>query len=80
MAKEKPGGHKGAAFIAPTDTSCKYTGCRKTVAKFSFCAEHFNWFKFGLINKSGEHVPDFDKKFDHFIRQKPRQEAGKETA
>ena len=45
---------------------CKCVGCKKTEARFTFCDEHYEWFKFGLISKTGQKVPDFDKKFDHF--------------
>jgi hypothetical protein len=45
---------------------CKCGGCKKTQARFSFCTEHYEWFKFGLISKAGARVSDFDKKFDHF--------------
>ena len=46
---------------------CKCQGCKKTSARFTFCADHYEWFKFGLINKGGQKVPDFDKKIDHFM-------------
>ncbi len=46
--------------------SCKCGGCKKPQARFTFCPEHYEWFKFGLINKAGQRVVDFDKKFDHF--------------
>ncbi len=45
---------------------CKCAGCKKPEARFTFCHEHYEWFKFGLINKAGHRVPDFDKKFDHY--------------
>ena len=45
--------------------ACKGQGCKKPQARCSFCDQHYEWFKFGLVNKEGKHVPDFDKKFDH---------------
>lgn len=45
---------------------CKFKGCKHNPAKFGFCGEHFDEFKFGLINKHGEWVPDYEKKVDQF--------------
>lgn len=46
--------------------SCKCEGCKRPQARFTFCSEHYEWFKFGLITKAGHRVVDFEKKFDHF--------------
>ncbi len=46
---------------------CKCQDCKKESARFSFCTEHFDWFKFGLITKKGEKVSDFERKFEHFL-------------
>jgi hypothetical protein len=62
MGKDKKTEQVGMAFAQ----HCKCEGCKKTEAKFTFCNEHYEWFKFGLINKMGKKVPDFDKKFDHY--------------
>lgn len=51
---------------------CRFNKCRGAVTKYGFCNEHFDQFKFGLLNKHGEPVPDFEKKFDHFLRQKAK--------
>lgn len=45
---------------------CKFKGCKHSPSKYSFCKEHFDQFKFGLINKNGEYVPDYEKKVDQF--------------
>lgn len=45
---------------------CPYKSCKSKPQQFSFCTEHFQQFKFGLINKKGEHVPDYEKKFGHY--------------
>ena len=45
---------------------CKCGGCKKPQSRFTFCSEHYEWFKFGLITKVGLKVADFDKKFDHY--------------
>lgn len=49
---------------------CKFRGCKHTPSKFSFCQEHFEHFKFGLINKGGEFVPDYEKKLDQFQKRR----------
>ena len=45
---------------------CKCEGCKKPEARFTFCNDHYEWFKFGLITKQGKKVGDFDKKSEHF--------------
>ena len=45
---------------------CKCEGCKKPEASFTFCSEHYDWFKFGLITKTGKKVSDFDKKQGHY--------------
>lgn len=52
---------------------CKCEGCKKPEARFTFCNEHYEWFKFGLITKMGKKVGDFDKKFDHFQSYQEKQ-------
>lgn len=46
---------------------CKAQECKKEGTRMGFCAEHYEWFKFGLINKKGEKVPDFERKFEHYL-------------
>lgn len=49
---------------------CKVKGCKHSPSKFEFCAEHFDQFKFGLINKHGENCPDYDKKEEQYSHWK----------
>lgn len=49
---------------------CKVKGCKHNPSKFEFCAEHFDQFKFGLINKHGEPCQDFDKKEEQYLHWK----------
>jgi hypothetical protein len=56
---------------------CKCDGCKKPESKFTFCNEHYEWFKFGLITKMGKKVGDFDKKHDHYMAYLDRQKAYK---
>jgi len=46
--------------------ACAFPGCKTKVKRFGFCAEHYEQFKFGLIKKTGEPVPDYEKKFEHY--------------
>jgi len=45
---------------------CCFQGCKGDDSKFGFCAEHYKYFKFGLVKKNGQKVSDFEKKFEHF--------------
>lgn len=45
---------------------CVAQGCKASEKQFTFCSDHFEWFKFGLLKKGGERVMDFDKKLEHF--------------
>lgn len=45
---------------------CQAVGCKSEPKRHEFCDEHFRQFKFGLINKKGENVSDYDKKYDHY--------------
>jgi hypothetical protein len=45
---------------------CKVKGCKANPSKFEFCQEHFDQFKFGLINKQGEPCLDFEKKEEQY--------------
>jgi hypothetical protein len=45
---------------------CVATGCKKDSKQFEFCSEHYDHFKFGLIKKTGQQVPDYEKKFEHY--------------
>jgi hypothetical protein len=54
---------KGVQAVAG---KCIASGCKKDSKQFEFCSEHFDHFKFGLIKKTGEQVPDYEKKFEHY--------------
>ena len=45
---------------------CTAVGCKLDPIRFEFCKDHFDQFKFGLINKKGEPVLDYEKKFEHY--------------
>ena len=47
--------------------------CKHEISKFGFCKNHFEEFKFGLINKHGDEVLDHEKKLDQFKTWKAKQ-------
>lgn len=57
------GGGKGAVGAK---VGCHATGCKDKDIRLTFCEEHFKQFKFGLINKKGDKVLDYEKKFEHY--------------
>lgn len=59
----------------PVVSHCKVKGCKHKPSKFEFCGEHFDQFKFGLINKHGEHCQDYDKKLDQYEHYKAKKTA-----
>lgn len=62
---------------APLEGSCFAVSCKRKSARFNFCEEHYDHFKFGLIKKTGEMVSDHEKKFEHFLAMKQKQAARK---
>ena len=69
-ANPKPVSGGGGATATGDANSCKYSKCRGTISKYGFCADHFDQFKFGLLTKHGQHVSDYEKKIDHYMKQK----------
>ena len=71
---ENMGTKKGAEVSTVTSgkTICGAEGCKTTDARFGFCVEHYEQFKFGLIKKDGKVVPDYEKKFEHYEAFKRR--------
>ena len=61
----------------PGPDGCHCWGCKAQSKRFNFCAEHYEHFKFGLIKKTGEPVPDYEKKFGHYQAMKSKQGAHK---
>lgn len=49
---------------------CVAEGCKSKPTKAGFCAEHFDWFKAGLITKNGQRPLDFDKKYYLYTNKK----------
>lgn len=49
---------------------CTAEGCKTKPTRAGFCAEHFDWFKAGLITKEGKQCVDFQKKHYHYMKNK----------
>ncbi len=51
---------------------CQVKECKTGPSRFGFCKEHFDHYKFGLVNKEGRKVSDYERKFEHFTEMKKR--------
>jgi hypothetical protein len=65
--KKLPGKGQAEGF-----SHCKFKGCKHHPSKFEFCSDHFDQFKFGLITKTGEYCPDYEKKLDQYNAKKKK--------
>jgi hypothetical protein len=62
------GGAPSKSSAVGTKLGCHAQSCKEKDVRLSFCEEHFRQFKFGLINKTGDKVLDWEKKFEHYQR------------
>lgn len=67
--KESENSNPGAP-AANLPTNCKAEGCKKKSDRMDFCAEHYDWFKWGLLTREGKKPLDFDKKYQSFMKNK----------
>lgn len=68
----------GAPKAAPQGPlHCTGPQCKAKDKRFGFCDEHYEQFKFGLIKKTGQPVPDYEKKFEHYQAWKTKVAARK---
>lgn len=61
--------NQGAKVIKLDFEHCRAESCKAKISRAEFCEEHFDWFKAGLIKRTGERVPDFQKKFLSYQNQ-----------
>jgi hypothetical protein len=61
--------------VVAMPTRCTAEGCKKPVSLMTFCGEHYDWFKFGLINKNGQKPIDFDKKMQSYQKHHQKKAA-----
>jgi hypothetical protein len=62
---------------SPVPGGCISWGCKAPASQFNFCGDHYDYFKFGLVKKTGEPVSDYEKKFGHYVAYKAKQKAKK---
>lgn len=63
----KNNGSQGGDNVVQLSTNCSVEKCGNKTHKMTFCAEHFMWFKEGLISRQGQRPSDFDKKYQAFM-------------
>ena len=54
---------------------CPAEECEKKAERSTFCNEHFDWFKAGLISRDGVRPKDFDKKYQAYLRKQNKKVA-----
>jgi hypothetical protein len=74
MSEPKKTGPKSADEAAAIG-ACLAKACKTKPSRFGFCEDHFDQFKFGLLKKSGELVPDHEKKLQHYLDYKAKRGA-----
>lgn len=67
---KKPANNPKPAAVATLPGLCMAEECKKKSEKASFCMEHFDWFKEGLITRDGKKPTDFEKKHFDYMRRK----------
>jgi len=70
MSKKEVTEAKPTAAVTNMPTSCVAEGCKAKSTRLNFCVEHFEWFKEGLVTKTGQRPKDFDKKYINFLKKK----------
>ncbi len=83
----KPAAAAPAAVAAPVGVKgkghaalpghCFSWDCKAEAVRYNFCKKHFDHFKFGLLKKTGEPVPDYEKKFEHYLAHQGKRGAQK---
>ena len=69
-AESAPRGSKAGSLSKDAMGGCLSPRCKSRPNHLSFCDEHYDQFKFGLIKMTGEPVPDYEKKVDHYQNYK----------
>jgi hypothetical protein len=70
MSKKEVTPQVKTAPVAGLTSGCIAEGCKAKSDRLNFCAEHFQWFKEGLVTKLGKRPTDFDKKYVNYMRKK----------
>ena len=72
QSKKPDAAPSGKKAPAQMPGGCLSWGCKTEATRFGFCGEHYDHFKFGLIKKTGEPVPDYEKKIEHYMAFRDR--------
>ncbi len=67
---KKPHAAAPPSNVVSLPNRCSVKECKKSPTLVNFCAEHYEWFKFGMITKNGDKPVDFDKKQQAFMKHK----------
>jgi len=65
-SENKGGDWSGSSGGSSGTGICGAQSCKGKESRFGFCTEHYEHFKFGLINKKGVKVPDWESKYNHY--------------
>ncbi len=60
--KKKSPEHKPEVDASPTTSHCKFDACKKSVARFGFCEEHYGHYMAGVIRGDGKKPLDYEAK------------------
>ena len=71
---------KKTEMTVVAEDKCKSESCKKAQVRFTFCDEHYEHFKFGLVTKAGAKVSDYEKKHEHYVAYQAKQQQYKKTA
>jgi len=72
--------HKEGKVLSFAVGACHSGGCKHPANRMEFCSEHYEQFKFGLIKRTGEPVPDYEKKLEHYTAFKARNVVARKAA
>lgn len=71
MSKKELRAQSAAATnVTSLDSKCIAETCKAKSTRLNFCDEHFQWFKEGLVSKTGQRPTDFDKKYVNYMKKK----------
>jgi hypothetical protein len=68
--KEVRAQEKNAGTVTSLVSNCVAETCKAKSTRLNFCDEHFQWFKEGLVTKTGVRPSDFDKKYVNYMKKK----------
>lgn len=58
--------------VSSLPVRCPVPDCGKKIVRAHFCEQHFDWFKEGLVTKTGQFAKDFDQKYQSYLRRQKK--------